>query len=206
MNEQEFLTIDTGGGSSGIKKAKKYEPYKLVSEDENILNKKTELFNFGDRVDAVEISEKLIETIKLHRAYGLAAPQCGLNERVFVMGAEDDYLIVFNPEIVSSSDESIHMDEGCLSFPFLVLAITRPREIEVKYQDQFGGYITKTFSGISARIFQHELDHLNGITFNKVAKPLALKMSIKKREKQIKRFARELLMQTTVKNENTNKY
>lgn len=203
MADQEFLTIDTGL-SSGIKKIKKSEPYKLVSEDEDILNKKTEIFNFGVRDDAVEISERLVETVKLHRAYGLAAPQCGLDERVFVMGAEDEYLTIFNPEIVSSSSENIHMDEGCLSFPFLVLAISRPKGINVKYQDQFGEYITKTFSGISARIFQHELDHLNGITFNKVAKPLALKMSNKKREKQIKRFARELLMQTKVKNENSN--
>ena len=203
MTGQEFLTIDTGV-SSGIKKIKKCEPYKLVSEDEDILNKKTDFFNFDERVDAVEISDRLTETLKLHRAYGLAATQCGLDERVFVMGADDDYITAFNPEIVSSSSEKIHMDEGCLSFPFLVLAITRPKEINVRYQNQFGEYITKTFSGISARIFQHELDHLNGITFNKVVKPLALKMSNKKREKQIKMFARELLMKTKVKNENSN--
>lgn len=201
MNE-EFVTIDTGNPE--ITKIRKYEPYKLVSEEDECLYKKTEVFQFDGNFDPVELSERLIETIKLHRAYGLAAPQCGLNFRVFVMGAEDEYLTIFNPEILSSSEELLHMEEGCLSFPFLVLSISRPKEINVKYQDENGVYITKTFAGISARIFQHEMDHLNGITFNKVAKPLALKMSLKKREKQIKRFAKELLMQRKVKNENSN--
>jgi len=203
MSEQEVLTIDTGG-LSGIKKEKKYEPYKLISEEEKVLYENVDMFNFAGGDDAITLSGRLIETLKLHRAYGLAAPQCGISHRVFVMGAEEDYITAFNPEILSCSEETIHMDEGCLSFPFLVLAISRPKEINVRYQNEKGEYITKTFAGISARIFQHELDHLNGITFNKVAKPLALKMSLKKREKQIKRFARELLLQTKVKNENPN--
>lgn len=203
MNEEEILMIDTGG-SPEIKKLKNIEPYKLVSEEEMVLYKKIEPFDFNSDIDPIELSERLIETLKLHRAYGLASPQCGLSNRVFVMGAEEDYITAFNPEILSCSEETIHMDEGCLSFPFLVLAITRPKEINVRYQNEKGEYITKTFAGISARIFQHELDHLNGITFNKVAKPLALKMSLKKREKQIKRFARELLLQRKVKDENSN--
>lgn len=203
MNEKEFLTIETGA-SSEILTTKRYEPYKLISEDDPILYNSVDSFLFNGKIDPIELSERMIETVKLHRAYGLAAPQCGLNERVFVMGAESEYIVAFNPEIVSVSKETIHMEEGCLSFPFLVLTITRPKEINVKYQNEKGEFIHKTFSGISARIFQHELDHLNGITFNKIAKPLALKMSLKKREKQIKKFARELLLQTKVKNENSN--
>ena len=185
----EIITIDTGNSSAS------YEPYSLVAEQGAILSKPTEIFDFSVDTNAVELAGRLVETVKLHRAYGLAAPQCGISSRVFVMGAENDYIVVFNPEIISSSSKSLHMEEGCLSFPFLVLSITRPEEIEVKYQNENGDTINRIFGGISARIFQHELDHLNGITFDKVAKSMAFRMGMKKREKQIKKFARNLIQQ-----------
>lgn len=195
MNE-EYITIDT---ERSIKepptavKVKQYTPYKLVEEKEKILSEKAEVFDFSKRDDAIEISGRLVETIKLHRALGLAASQCGILERVFVMGAEEDYTVMFNPSVIYTSDEQTHMEEGCLSYPFMFLCISRPSSIRIKYQNELGKEKEVFLEGLSARIAQHEIDHLNGITFHKRAKPLALKTSLKKREKQIQKFARELV-------------
>ena len=113
---------------------------------------------------------------------GLSANQCGFEYRVFVMGAGEEYVAYFNPKILSSSGEK-HMEEGCLSFPFLNLHITRPETVEVEYQDYNGEKRTKTFNGISARCFLHELDHMNGIVYTSRVKPLALQFGLKKLDK-----------------------
>lgn len=172
-----------------------YDKYDLVGEDDPILRKKIEPFDFSSDFDAKEISNRMIQTLKTHRGYGLSANQCGLNHRVFVMGAEDNFLTLFNPEITFSSNEIIHLEEGCLSFPFMFVSISRPKTVKVKYQTETGEYKEAQYDGISARVVQHEIDHLNGITFDARAKPLALKGAKKSREKKIKQFARELVSQ-----------
>jgi peptide deformylase len=99
------------------------------------------------------------------------------------MGTGDNYVAFFNPSVVLKSKKEAHMEEGCLSFPMLALRITRPEEIAVTYQDFNGEWKESTFTGISARCFQHELDHMNGIVYTSKAKPLALQMGMKKRGK-----------------------
>jgi peptide deformylase len=98
------------------------------------------------------------------------------------MGAGEEYVAYFNPKIISSEGER-HMEEGCLSFPFLNLHITRPEKVEVEYQDYMGEKHTKTFTGISARCFLHELDHMNGIVYTSRVKPLALQFGLKRLDK-----------------------
>ena len=99
---------------------------------------------------------------------GLAAPQCGIGYRFFVMDLDNggDPHYCFNPEILSSSEETVTMDEGCLSFPDEILTITRAENIVVKYFDYEGNRIDTQFSGLHSVCFQHELDHLNGIVFH----------------------------------------
>ena len=80
------------------------------------------------------------------------------------------------------------MIEGCLSFPLLGLRITRPQEIEVEYQDFNGVTRTAKYNGISARCFQHELDHMNGIVYTEKVKPMALQSGMSKRNKMIKKL------------------
>lgn len=182
----DYIVINTNDGMVT-------EPYDLVPETDPILKKKLDDFVFNGMVDPVKLKDRLIETVKKSRALGLAANQCGLEHRVFVMGAEENYFACFNPVVTYYSDEYIHMPEYCLSFPFLELNISRPKDIEVKFQNETGEFIILNLSGISARVYLHELDHLNGITFNMVAKPLALKNGNKKREKHMKRYARTLV-------------
>lgn len=196
-----MITIDTGDYATKITE-QKYQNFDLVEENDPILKSIAKEFDFSSQ-DAVELSGRLIETLKIHRAYGIAAPQCGISSKVFVMGLDKDFITLFNPRIVRSSVETVHMEEGCLSFPFLAISITRPKDVTVSYQDEDGNFKEINLTGISARVAQHEIDHLNGITFDKVAKPLSLKSSLKKREKRIKSFARELIQQRRIESEKT---
>jgi peptide deformylase len=99
------------------------------------------------------------------------------------MGNGDNYVAFFNPEITWSSEEKIKMEEGCLSYMDLFLNIERPISIVVSYQDFTGEKKTAQFAGLTARCFQHELDHMNGIVYTMHVKPLAMQQAHKKRAK-----------------------
>jgi len=163
--------------------------FQLVSEENPILKEVMPLFDFADPpVNPNEFASSLVETCKTHRGYGLSANQCGFKYRVFVMGTGDEYVAFFNPEIINISKEKSHIVEGCLSFPFLGIRITRPSEIGVRYQDFNGEWKGATFSGISARCFLHELDHMNGVVYTERVKPMALQSGIQKRNKILKKL------------------
>jgi peptide deformylase len=161
--------------------------FDLISEESPILREVMPEFDFDKPpVNPNQFASSLVETCKMHHGYGLSANQCGFKYRVFVMGAEDNYVAFFNPEIINISKEESHIVEGCLSFPLLGLRITRPSEIGVRYQDFNGEWKGTTLNGISARCFQHELDHMNGIVYTSRCKPVALQSGIKKRNKIMK--------------------
>ena len=160
--------------------------FSLVDEKDPILKEIIPEFDFENPIiNPNEFASTLVETCKLHKGYGLSANQCGFKHRVFVMGSGEEYVAFFNPKIITAKGE-VHMAEGCLSFPFLGLHITRPSEIDVEYQDFNGEKRTATFVGISARCFLHELDHMNGILYTERVKPLALQSGMKKRNKIMK--------------------
>jgi peptide deformylase len=98
------------------------------------------------------------------------------------MGADEEYVAYFNPKLISSEGET-HMEEGCLTFPLLMLRVTRPKKIKVEYQDFTGVKRESIFDGISARVFLHELDHMNGIVYTSRVKPLAFQFGLKKLNK-----------------------
>ena len=89
----------------------------------------------------------------------------------------------FNPMIISSSKEEVVMQEGCLTFPFVFLNITRPRKVVVKYEDEKGDLQEGHLDGMISRIFQHEYDHMLGRTFVEKASKLKLDRAYKKAEK-----------------------
>ena len=108
------------------------------------------------------------------RGLGLAANQIGITKRFFAMGHESFDVfkkpaIIYNPVLVFADEEQELGQEGCLSFPGLLLQISRPKIIMVRYQNNKGEFLLSRLEGLEARCFQHELDHLNGITFNKKA-------------------------------------
>jgi peptide deformylase len=108
----------------------------------------------------------LFELMSHSHGIGLAAPQCGLSQRVFVMCVDGMKRACFNPEILEKSENIDYYDEGCLSFIGESCKILRPTDIKVRYFDCDGKEIVAQMSGLEARCFQHELDHLDGITMH----------------------------------------
>jgi len=92
----------------------------------------------------------------------LAAPQIGVQKRVFVWDFGDEPAVVFNPEIVESDGEWVY-EEGCLSIPGLYVEIVRPKHVLLRGVDLDGNPIEWEADELQARMFQHELDHLNGV-------------------------------------------
>ena len=93
---------------------------------------------------------------------GLAAPQIGVQKQIFVWDMDDQPMVVINPEIVESRGEWVY-DEGCLSIPGLYVEMVRPNEVLMRGLDMDGNIIEIEASELEGRLFQHELDHLNGV-------------------------------------------
>jgi peptide deformylase len=183
----DTIIFDTEAAIQNKPLIQEVKTFALVPENHPALHEVLPEFDFSNPpISPNEFASTLVETCKLNKGIGLSANQCGFKHRVFVMGAGDEYVAFFNPKLVSMSDEMALMDEGCLSYPLLSLKISRPKEIMVEYQD-FNGEIRNTkLTGISARCFLHELDHMNGIVYTSRVKPLAFQMAMKKRDKLFK--------------------
>lgn len=187
MNElkNDTIVIDTDSWKKDLPAiSKSIDLFTLVPETHPALKARIPEFDFKNPpVNPAEFASSLVETCKKHNGIGLSANQCGYNYRVFVMGSGEEYVAFFNPKIISTSEEKTKMEEGCLSCMDLFLNIERPASIEVEYQDYTGAVKTAKFAGITARCFQHELDHMNGILYTMHVKPLAMQMAMKKRFK-----------------------
>ena len=185
----DTIVINTDSMTTDIRQVVK--PLNLVSENDSILTKPTEYFDFDNPpIDPVLLASQLVETLKKENGLGLSANQCGLPYNVFVMGTGDNIVAFFNAKLTSHSQDMQNGPEGCLSYPGLILYVNRPSSIQVEYQDYTGATKKTIFSGLTARCFLHELDHMKGVVFTKTVKPLALKMALEKRKKAIKRIDR----------------
>jgi peptide deformylase len=110
----------------------------------------------------VRLSEEMIETMYAAPGVGLAAPQVGIERRMFVFDVGDGPRTVINPEIVETSGEWEY-EEGCLSVPDLHWSIVRPNEVHLVGLDLQGNEISIEGDELLGRVLQHEFDHLNGI-------------------------------------------
>jgi len=137
----------------------------LVSPEHPLLKTKLEWFDFQNPpVNVQELVNSLIETLVHYKGLGLSANQCGLPYRVFVLRSNPTK-VLFNPVISDSSSEEIRLEEGCLTYPGLLIKVKRPKFIRVRYTNEFGEAVTDKFTGITARCVLHEMDHLNGLDF-----------------------------------------
>ena len=136
-------------------------------------------FNFDDiplGYKTLEDFEKDVIHLMIHsQGMGLAANQLGITKRFFAIGHESFDVfkkpaIIYNPVLVSADEENEVAQEGCLSFPGVLLQVERPRTVMVRYQNREQDYLLSRLEGMEARCFQHELDHLDGITFNQRTK------------------------------------
>jgi len=149
---------------------------------------KNEMLKEDGFKDRKELADKMFELMKKYGGIGLSANQVGLSYNMFVLG---DHLKLenglkmtcFNPMIISSSEEKVLMDEGCLTFPFVFLKISRPRKVVVKYEDENGDLQEGHLDGMISRIFQHEYDHMQGKVFVEHVSKFKLDRAYKKAEK-----------------------
>lgn len=158
---------------------------KLIPETDLILKTPCEPWDWALNPKPETVSIEMLKVMFANGGIGLSAPQVGINKRIFVMGTNEKSFVCINPEIVSGEGE-VKDIEGCLSYPGLYLHVKRYLTVNVKYQNILGEEKIHTFTGIMARVFQHELDHLNGVCFvNRVGK-LSLEMAQQRRKKNLK--------------------
>lgn len=137
-----------------------------------------EIRTFGDpalRARAAQVEEvtdvhrrliaDMIETMREAPGVGLAAPQVGVLERIFVWEVDDRYGAVINPRVAATSEESEVEEEGCLSIPGLYYPVERPARVRVEGLDENGRPVAFDADELLARVFQHEIDHLDGVLF-----------------------------------------
>ena len=145
---------------------------KIYTFSEKVLRQEAETVDRFDD-DLKLLITDMVDTMREAPGVGLAAPQIGVSKRVIVVevGHEEDESIpkqlyaVVNPEIVRLSEETVSGIEGCLSVPGFIGEVDRARIVTVKGQDSEGKPITIRAEGWLARIFQHEIDHVNGILY-----------------------------------------
>ena len=131
-----------------------------------VLNKIARPVDFTFPWKNQRLANDLLEFMISQNGIGLAAPQVGISQRVFVMKMGLRSWACFNPEIMEHSDDFTNFDEGCLSFPGDQCTISRPNVIRVRYRTATGDIVQEELIGLASRCFQHELDHLDGITMH----------------------------------------
>lgn len=136
--------------------------YKIVTYPNPVLRRK------ADPVDEIDekirrVADNMIETMYKEEGVGLAAPQVDVSKRLIVMDIGQGPIALFNPEIVRKTDEEETIEEGCLSLPGVRIDVSRPTQIVVRAQTDQGEWEEIEADGLLARVFQHEIDHLNGI-------------------------------------------
>ena len=109
--------------------------------------------------------EDMLDTMYEAQGVGLAAPQVGVLRRVCLVENDEQILELVNPEITYTSKETCIDNEGCLSVTEYRGIVRRPCDVTVKYFDRFGNECEISASGYDARVFMHEIDHLDGILF-----------------------------------------
>lgn len=158
--------------------------YPIVAYGDPILRKPTRFIE-KDELDLKKLSNDMFETMYSASGVGLAAPQVGLDIRVFVVDGtpfverdEDDddeeeadpmladfKKIFINPEILEQSGKEWGFEEGCLSIPGIRGEVYRPERLVIRYRDSDWNEHTEEYKGVAARIIQHEYDHLLGKLF-----------------------------------------
>ncbi len=146
----------------------------IVTYDDDVLRQKAEPVKENSE-ELQNLIDDMFDTMYNSDGVGLAAPQVGTLQRIFVadvdpMAEESDYplygpLAMINPEITFQSDQEVEMDEGCLSIPGVNATVSRPERIVVAYRDQNFEKQELEAGGWLARVIQHETDHLDGILF-----------------------------------------
>lgn len=135
-----------------------------------------------------ELFDYMYKTMEHHKGVGLAANQINLDAAVFVMRLTGRPAFIINPTVEEMSPKKVLMTEGCLSDPAMYLKIKRSERIVASWQTIEGERVRHQLSGMDARVFLHEFDHLQGIMFTDRVSKLKLEMGRKKQGKRLQKF------------------
>ena len=157
--------------------------YSIIAYGDPVLKKVSIDIEKGS-IDIKKLTSDMFETMYHARGVGLAAPQIGLNLRLFVIDStplDDDEdeeenkndigetkgikKVFLNPTILEETGKDWGYEEGCLSIPGIRSEVMRPEKVKIHYFDENWIEFTEVFEGIQARIIQHEYDHIEGILF-----------------------------------------
>jgi len=189
----EVLTFNTE--SNTVVKESEIVPLTIYSDAFGML--KEVMPEYTDKLpnnNMERFSKQMHLTRKMYNGIGLAANQCGIRARIFVLGTgdRDDFKITcINPRVVKQSDNIVRDKEGCLSYPALYVTIGRPDNIDVEFTNEKGELVNMNLTGLTARCFLHELDHLNGVLMADRVGKTSMMMAKDKQMKQIKKIERK---------------
>ena len=156
----------------------------LVDPSDPILKFKCAPFDWTTaNIDINEFSHDLVRFMYDHNGIGLAANQVGFGLRIFALRAHPQNFVCINPRIVWKSEKVVALEEGCLTYPNLIVKIKRPEFIRARFYLPNGEVKTEKFIGMTARCFQHEMDHLEGKIFYEQANRFHREQAFKRRKK-----------------------
>lgn len=139
-----------------------YDMLQILTLENKILTQKSKrVSSVDDTIRTFCVS--MINTMLENNGVGLAANQVGVLKRIIVVLIEDKPTVMINPEILEYSETLCEMEEGCLSIPGEYLYITRPEKVKVKFRDTKGKPHIESYSGLTSRVIQHEIEHLEGV-------------------------------------------
>jgi len=165
--------------------------YNLVDPSHELLREKLPMFDMNNPpVDPQELGLDLLKHMRHFGGIGLSANQVGLPYRVFVMEGDPGF-VCFNPRITASAGDDVMLDEGCLTYPGLYVKKKRPSLIRCRFVDPLGNTCVKKFTGMSARIFQHEMEHMDGENFLQGIGDFALQRARERQKKLIEKVRRQ---------------
>lgn len=163
----------------------------VIAPDPRLKTKSSPIEKIDD--DLRQLASNMFETMYHEQGIGLAAVQIGEMIRMLVADVEwksasdvGKQYVLINPEIIENDPEPLVYKEGCLSFPEQFAEVERPKAIKVRYQDLNGAMHEEVLTGLLATCVQHEIDHLNGITFVDHISRLKREMIIKRLTKMKK--------------------
>ena len=187
-----MVDIDPEKIAAHVPKVQFKKKYNLVPANHYLLSTKLEIFDFKNPpTDPEELGLDLLAHMRHFGGIGLSANQLGLPYRVFCTEGEPGF-VCFNPRITAFAGEDRLLDEGCLSYPGLYIKKKRPDMIRVRFFDPFGNPVVKRFSGITSRIFQHEIEHLDGENYLDDVDTMVLQRAKKKQQNLLRKVRRQM--------------
>jgi peptide deformylase len=153
----------------------------LLKYTDPALKDKSDTFDFKNPpFDPYQFSHELIKFMYENNGICVTAPQVGVQYRIFAMRGAPENFVCFNPRIVMASEQKVRLDEISLTYPGLDVKIKRSQHCKVRFSTPNGDVRTETYTGMTARVFQHCMDFLDGEVFYHKANPIHREQALRK--------------------------